>query len=199
MLELQQETIDTVVAGTLDGNLSKDVLDKFIATASLYEEPFSGGDGISQHGWLRYEDAPDRLEVMAIRPFYGEHEIAVEFGFPEERSKILIERGCLSDEDYKKALRFWVGDCYNFGNELFFLHYMLATLHEMKSSDGRNCIVLEALTEGGQGGWEFGQVFYGCYTSPGDAMAFLKSKGIADPYTEDEVEQYLSEVIRINT
>jgi hypothetical protein len=199
MSELRQETIDAVVAGTLDDSLSQEALDKFIATASIYDEPFASYE-LSLHRWLRIEDAPDRLEIMHRMPF-GEVEDAVAAGFTEEKYHILMEQGCLLDDDYSKALKYWANECFRNEDEekYFFVWYLLASLHEMESIDGRKCLVLLALTEGGQGGWEFEDVFYGCYKSTDDALAYLQKRGVADPYTDQDLEQYIARAVSLRS
>ena len=51
-----------------------------------------------------------------------------------------------------------------------------------------------ASTEGGQGGWEFEDVYEGLVPTADAAIALLKEVGIVDTYSESELDAFIERV-----
>ena len=55
-------------------------------------------------------------------------------------------------------------------------------------------LALIAMTEGGQGGWEFGDVFIGLFKGQNEAIGYLRENGLTENFTEHEFSKYIDRV-----
>ena len=55
------------------------------------------------------------------------------------------------------------------------------------------------MTEGGQGGWEFEDVYEGLFKTAEDAILYIKQRGIIEGYSEQELNDFITRVMPTTT
>jgi hypothetical protein len=180
----EQDLIDEVVDGTLNNNLSNEAEDTFVKISHEFQI-------VDRDSWLTHDDAFDRDELTYWENYFYVDEM-VDFGFTEEQIDKWSKTESISEDEYKLFLRNWIKKLfethnYNYVRDVFF--------HEVTHSDGRTCIALLSMREGGQCGWEFDDVYAGLFKTQDDATAYLKAGGLTDFHNDEELERYLTAVI----
>ena len=187
---LTQNHIDFVVDGKLKKSLSDEDFANFVKSSSIlgiYDEYFIENE-ISEICWIRDSDVFD-LEELRYWDSYFEYEFFEDTVLSENRLEEVSKGETPTTEEYRSFLRKWIPHSFENFN---WSNFPIASLHRLTHSDGRTCVALIAMTEGGQGGWEFDEVFEGLFGTKDDAIGHLKENGIIDSYDETELEVFLN-------
>tara|TARA_R110000803_G_scaffold85370_2_gene151721 strand:- start:83 stop:649 length:567 start_codon:yes stop_codon:yes gene_type:complete len=184
---MDQNLIDDVVDGTLKNTLANAILVQFINESSIYDD-FYRENEVELISWIRFGDVFDRDEIC----YWNDYFEAEDFdgsGISEDQLKEFSNGRKPADEEYQLFLKWWIKRSLE---NFLSADFPIASIHHLTHSDGRNCVALIAMTEGGQGGWEFCEVFEGLFHSKEDAILYLKENGIVETYSETELETFLS-------
>ncbi len=183
---IQQSTIDQVVDEIHAGEVSNKTLNQFCSQSSPYDDYFSVSDE-PVICWIRDGDAFDKSELCYWESYF-DVDFFTEAGIPESKLESYTNGTEPTAKEYGLFLKKWVA--HSFGH-FDYADIPVASIHTLTHSDGRTCVALLSMTEGGQGGWEFYDVFVDLYLSPDDAINHLKGEGIIEGYSAEELDNFI--------
>ena len=184
-----QSLINIVVEGTLSGTLSDAQEGEYISMSSPYDDLYTDQE-ISLHEWIQDGTQPLRQELSGWESYFDE-EWMLDIGFTETQLSLWSKGSEPTLEEYKIFLREWIKHTFKNFN---YANHPIASLHVLQHADGPQCICMLSSTEGGQGGWEFEDVYQGLFKTADDAVGHLKEKGIVEGYSEKDIDAFIRRV-----
>lgn len=184
-----QNMINTVVDGTLSATLTDEQEIEYINASTPYDDLYTEREP-SYHSWIRDGQQFARGDFPDWESYLDE-DWFVEIGFTKKQLSHWSSGNKPSIEEYRTFLKSWIKQAF----ETFdWAIYPIASFHVLYHEDGRQCICVLASTEGGQGGWEFEDVYEGLVPTADVAIALLKEVGIVDTYSESELDAFIERV-----
>ena len=165
--DVDQNMINTVVNGVVSSTLTLEQENEYINLSTPYDNPYTENN-FNMYNWIQDGDEFP-INDLCYWDSYLDEDWLLGIGFTED---------CLSHwslgktptiDEYKKFLRPWIKlTLEQFDYSIF----PIASVHTLQHDDGRKCVCLLASTEGGQGGWEFKDVYLGLF--PNEAGAVMR-------------------------
>ena len=177
---LEQVLINQVVEETYNGALTADTEKKFISNTDNFQI-------VEFFKWHSIDEAFSRNDLLAWESYFSVDEM-VSFGFSENQIDKWTETKRITDQEYLAFLRSWIEKIFA-DADYSYIHDV--AFHQIAHSDGRSCIALLAMKEGGQCGWQFEDVYVRMFKSSSEATAHLNASGLFDTSSDEELERYV--------
>ena len=187
---VDQNMINTVVDGVLSNTLTLEQETEYINLSTPYDDLYNENN-FNMHNWIQNGDQFPINDLCDWDSYLDEGWL-LDSGFTESRLSHWSLGKMPTIDEYKKFLRVWITHTFeHFDYSIF----PIASIHNLQHDDGRKCVCLLASTEGGQGGWEFEDVYEGLFPNQDDAVSLLKENGIIHSHSDAELSDFIERVV----